>query len=212
MTIRQRWRPVRTFAVLVLIAGVTSVGATAWAGACATVDVAVARGTEEPGALGAVVGDRLYDALAQGIPVDSTVYAVRYPASTDFPSSVSAGIADLAGHLEAQAAACPEQRFVLVGYSQGAVVVHGALGTPLLTAAPGIHPLPPYLADRIAAVLLFGDPLRAVGQGVAGPYAGRTGNYCTGGDAICGGGFVPEAHVIYGWSIGPAVSFAAALL
>ncbi|WP_239476638.1 cutinase family protein [Nocardia arizonensis] len=189
-----------------LIAAATSIGATAWAGDCAAVDVVVARGTDEPGALGSVIGDPLYDTLAQRLPVDSSAYAVRYPANLAFPTSVAEGVADMYGHITAQAARCHGQRFVLVGYSQGALVTHGVLGT---VAAPAIATLPPSLAPSIVAVLLFGDPLRAVGWQVPAPYSDNVADYCTGGDAICGGGLVADAHTAYGWAMEPAASFAA---
>ena len=44
--------------------------------------------------------------------------------------SVSAptGVDDTIKRLNAQSAACPAQRFALVGYSQGAGVMHGVFG------------------------------------------------------------------------------------
>ncbi|MCP2288472.1 cutinase [Nocardia amikacinitolerans] len=208
-----RNRPLaRVFAVLLLVVGVgatTSLGTQASANACASVDVVVARGTGEPGWLGSVVGDPLYHTLLQALPVDSTAYPVNYPANLLVPSSVSDGTRDMTAHIMAQAAMCPDQRFVLVGYSQGAVVTHGVLGTGIVTVLPGIYTLPYELESRIAAVLLFGDPVRLIGWNVPGLYAWRTANYCTGGDPVCGGGFDPGAHGNYGWAMWLAANFAA---
>ncbi|WP_306362702.1 cutinase family protein [Nocardia sp. CC227C] len=116
------------------------------------------------------------------------------------------------GHLAYQAGVCPAQRFILVGYSQGAAVIHAALGTGNVSWYPGRVQLPGDLAWRISSVLLFGDPLRAVGAGVPGEYAWRTGNWCTGGDPICGGGTNAASHVSYGHSFVAAVDFAAGRL
>ncbi|MEV6278731.1 cutinase family protein [Nocardia sp. NPDC051832] len=212
-TIRfERWRLVRAFAVLTFTAGIaaTSLGTTtALANPCTAVDVVVARGTAEPGWLGAAIGDPLYNALQHALPVASTAYSVNYPANLGVPSSVSDGTRDLTAHLEHQAARCPDQRFVLVGYSQGAIVVHGVLGTGNVTSVGGIHTLPGWIEPRVAAVLLFGDPNRLTGWGVPGTYSWRTGNYCTAGDPVCGAGFDWGAHADYGWAMWPAAGLAA---
>ncbi|MFB7874026.1 cutinase family protein [Nocardia sp. NPDC056064] len=177
---------------------------TAMAQNCASIDVVVARGTNEPGYLGAVIGDPLYAVLSAQLPVDTTAHRVEYPADLLVPSSVSDGTRAMTAHVMAQAAACPDQRFVLVGYSQGAAVTHGVLGSPAMMLLPGMYVLPGELSSRVVAVLLFGDPLRLVGQGVAPLYAGRTANYCTAGDPVCAGGIFPAAHGAYGWSFGAA--------
>ncbi|MET7771856.1 cutinase family protein [Nocardia sp. NPDC005366] len=208
----EKWRPIRAFAVVALVAGATSLGATAWANDCAAVDIVVARGTGEPGWLGSVVGDPLYGELAQALPVDSTANAVIYPADLRVASSAADGTADMVDHLVRQSADCPDQRFVLVGYSQGAAVVHGVLGTALVAGIPGVHTLPVYAESKVAAVLLFGDPLRALGWDVPDLYRWRTGNYCAGGDPICGAGIDMRAHTDYGWAIRPAAWFAVAHL
>ncbi|MEU8899072.1 cutinase family protein [Nocardia sp. NPDC048505] len=184
-------------------------GATAGASPCTAVEVVVARGTHEPGWLGAAVGDQLYGALRQALPVSSAAYSVNYPADLMVPTSISDGTRDLAAHLEHQAAMCPDQQFVLVGYSQGALVVHGVLGTGNINALGGIHRLPEWVGPRVAAVLLFGDPNRLTGWGLPGDYGWRSGNYCTAGDPVCGAGADWPAHGEYGWAIRVAAAFAA---
>jgi cutinase len=205
----EKWRVVRAFAVLLLVAGFgAATGLHAWATSCASVDVVVARGTHEPGYLGSVVGDPLYDALWQALPADSQAYRVDYPADLLDPFSISRGTQDMTAHIMWQAARCPGQRFVLVGFSQGAVVTHGVLGTGAVTALGGIHALPAQLQSRVAAVLLFGDPIRLIGWNVPQHYAWRTGNYCASGDPVCEGGIRPAAHTDYRWAMWPAVEFA----
>ncbi len=202
----------RALSVLLLAAGIgtaTSHGLTASAQNCATLDVVIARGTVEPGYLGAAIGDPLYAVLSTQLPVDITAHRVEYPADLLVPSSMSDGTRAMASHLIDQAAACPDQRFVLVGYSQGAVVTHGVLGS---AAIPGGWVLPPELSSRIVAVLLFGDPLRLVGGTVAPAYADRTANYCAAGDPVCAGGVFPAAHGSYQWAFAAAADQVSARL
>ncbi|WP_446222152.1 cutinase family protein [Nocardia sp. IBHARD005] len=194
----------RALSVLLLAAGIgtaMSPGLTAWAQSCATLDVVIARGTAEPGYLGAAIGDPLYAVLSAQLPVDTTAHRVEYPADLLVPSSISDGTRAMTSHLINQAAACPDQRFVLVGYSQGAVVAHGVLGSAPL---PGMWVLPPELSPRVVAVLLFGDPLRLIGGTVTPLYADRTANYCAAGDPVCAGGIFPAAHGSYGWAFAAA--------
>ncbi|MFD4440349.1 cutinase family protein [Nocardia sp. NPDC058519] len=194
----------RALLVLLLAAGIgtaMSPGLTAWAQSCATLDVVIARGTAEPGYLGAAIGDPLYAVLSAQLPVDTTAHRVEYPADLLVPSSISDGTRAMTSHLVNQAAACPDQRFVLVGYSQGAVVAHGVLGSAPL---PGMWVLPPELSSRVVAVLLFGDPLRLIGGTVPPWYADRTANYCAAGDPVCAGGIFPAAHGSYEWAFAAA--------
>lgn len=186
------------------IGSAISPGPTAWAQGCAAVDVVIARGTTEPGYLGAAVGDPLYAVLREHLAVDTSAHRVEYPADLLVPSSVSDGTRAMTGHLVARSAACPDQRFILVGYSQGAVVTHGVLGSPAALALPGMWTLPPELSHRVLAVLLFGDPLRLVGGTVHPWYADRTQNYCAAGDPVCAGGIFPAAHGTYEWAFADA--------
>ncbi|WP_405163576.1 cutinase family protein [Nocardia sp. NBC_01499] len=200
----------QVFVVLLLAAGFgATTGLPALASSCAAVDVVVARGTQEPGYLGAVAGDPLYGALLQRLPVSSVAYRVNYPADLLDPASISRGTQDMTAHVMWQASVCPDERFVLVGYSQGAVVTHGVLGTGIVTALGGISSLPVDLESRVAAVLLFGDPLRLTGSNVPDLYAGRTGNYCAAGDPVCTGGGDPTQHSNYAWAMWPAAQLVA---
>lgn len=203
-----RWRTAGGFAIMAMIATVfLPLPATAHADGCTDVDVVVARGTGEPGWLGDEVGDPLYGMLQARLPVSTSAYAVAYPA--DYSFNVGAGTSDLVSHLTAQVAACPAQRFVLVGYSQGAAVVHAALGTGVVSWYPGRVQLPGYLGDHVSAVLLFGDPVRALGWNVPGAFVSRTGDWCIGGDPVCGAGVDANAHVAYGSDLVDAANFAA---
>ncbi|OBB48598.1 cutinase family protein [Mycobacterium sp. 852002-51961_SCH5331710] len=166
--------------------------------ACADVDVVFARGTNEPAGIGPE-GEVFVDALRSALP-DKTVssYAVNYPASYNFLKATD-GANDASAHIQSTAAACPNTSFVLGGYSQGAAVVD------ILTAAPGpvldfADPLPPALADRVAAVAVFGNPSDRVGLPLTGAsplYGAKTAEYCTVGDPVCSDGDDRAAHSLY---------------
>ncbi|MFC9898457.1 cutinase family protein [Nocardia sp. NPDC127579] len=173
----------------------TTVGApTAAAAGCADIHVVAARGTNEPGGawskfkLGTVVGNPVYSAIADTLDVSTNAYRVDYPASFDQPASVQAGNRDLVEHVVAQADACPDQRFVLLGYSQGANVVDNSLGFSSEGAKVGgpiVATVPNALEPRIAAVLLFGNPIRELGKEITGTYAERTFDVCNDNDPVC---------------------------
>ncbi|WP_158888406.1 cutinase family protein [Amycolatopsis anabasis] len=190
----------------------TAVPAASAAG-CSDLDVIVARGTGEPGNLGVIVGDPLYSAI-QGKITTKTLssYAVDYPASIT-PGSVTQGNEDLVEHVQQQAAACANQRFVLVGYSQGANVVGNSIGISsegAVVGGPIVATIPAELAPRVAALLVFGPPIGKLGKHITGTYQGRTKEFCAQGDNICepGGSSVP-AHLSYRRNAGEAADFVA---
>ncbi|WP_055711629.1 cutinase family protein [Streptomyces torulosus] len=185
----------------------------ATAAACTDLDVVSARGTFEPGTLGFIVGDPVYSALRQKISGKTlSSYKVNYPADLS-PTSAAQGNADLVNHVRSQAASCPNQRFVLVGYSQGANVVDNSIGISsagAVVGSPIVATIPAALEPRVAAVLLFGNPIRAIGKSVTGVYQSRTIDFCAAGDPICesGGGDV-GAHLSYRDDADAAAAFAA---
>ena len=197
-----------------LAGGIVTTTATPASAACSDIDVVVARGTGEPGRLGIIVGDPVHAALRSRISGRTlTSYPVNYPASLA-PGSASRGNADAVDHLTSQAAACPNQRFILVGYSQGANVMDNSMGISSAGAVVGgpiVATIPAPVQPRVAAVLLFGNPIRAVGRSVTGTYAARTLDLCANGDPVCqAGGLNILAHLSYTANAGQAASFAAA--
>ncbi|MFF1545769.1 cutinase family protein [Streptomyces sp. NPDC058291] len=203
-------------AALSLLGGVALAGLSApaaSAAACSDVDVVAARGTFEPGTLGLIVGDPVYSALQRKLTGKSlSSYKVNYPADLSLTSAAQ-GNTDLVNHVRSQAAACPNQRFVLVGYSQGANVVDNSVGVSsagAVVGSPIVATIPAALEPRVAAVLLFGNPIRALGKSVTGAYQSRTVDFCAQGDPICqnGGGDV-LAHLGYTANADAAAVFAA---
>ncbi|WP_256666829.1 cutinase family protein [Nocardia cyriacigeorgica] len=193
---RMRQRGVAVGLVATALTGLTVGGGagSATAATCSEVQVVVARGTGEPGGawskyhLGTVVGNPVYNAIDAALTRTTTAYRVDYPATTNQPMSVQAGNRDLVDHVVAQAASCPDQKFVLVGYSQGANVVANSLGISSEGAKVGgpiVATLPASVQPRIAALLLFGNPIRGIGKAITGPYAERTYDVCNDDDPVC---------------------------
>jgi cutinase len=203
---------------------------------CPDVQVVFARGTGEPPGVGGV-GQAFVDSLrAQSGGRSVDVYAVDYPASSDFADrmafagTVVDGIRNAGEHIQSMAATCPNTRIVLGGYSQGAVVAGfvTSAGTPAgVSAEFGStipKPLPPEVADHVAAVTLIGKPsdafLRDYGAPpiVVGPrYAAKTIEECAPGDTICdgtAGGGPTIAHALYAVNgmVDQAATFAAGRL
>ncbi|MFJ4788677.1 cutinase family protein [Streptomyces sp. NPDC088794] len=203
-------------AALSLVGGAglaTLTAPTASAAACSDIDVVAARGTFEPGTLGLIVGDPVFSALQKKITGKSlSSYAVNYPAGLSLTSAAQ-GNADLVNHVNAQAAACPNQRFILVGYSQGANVVDNSIGISsdgAVVGSPIVATIPAAVGPRVAAVLLFGNPIRAIGRSVTGTYQSRTIDFCANGDPICqNGGTDVLAHLGYTANADAAATFAA---
>ena len=179
---------------------------TASAAPCPDVEVVFARGTFAPQGLGGI-GQEFVDAVRAKVGAKSVgVYAVVYPASTNFPTAVD-GIRDAANHIEGMAGTCPNTKMVLGGYSQGAAVV----GFVTANAVPGgvdpadvPQPMPASVADHVAAVALLGTPdtqfMDMIGQPpvTIGPlYAGKTIQLCAPGDPICSDGDDGAAHTSY---------------
>jgi cutinase len=182
---------------LISAAAVVSLPVTTPAAAqpCSDVEVVFARGTNEPPGVG-IVGQAFVDALSAQVGGRSVeVYAVNYPASDNYLSSAANGSADARAHIQDVVAGCPNTTMVLGGYSQGAAV------TDLATAA-----MPPQIADRVAAVALFGSPSSAFSSMLAGgqalpttspAYVAKTIDLCMDGDPICSPGANMLAHVSY---------------
>ncbi|KAA0018514.1 cutinase family protein [Antrihabitans cavernicola] len=186
---------------------------------CPDVEAVFARGTSEPPGLG-VTGTAFVEALRlQAVGKSVGSYAVNYDASNDFnnriglAASVLNGVRDAQAHLDFMAAACPGTKIVLGGYSQGAVVAGYATmpgvppGFPPEYAFAFPAPLPPFVADKVAAVVFYARPsdrfMRDVGAPpvTVGPsFVGKTLDNCIPLDNICDGAPVGQPgplHALY---------------
>jgi cutinase len=193
------------------------------ADACPDVEVVFARGTNEPPGVGGI-GQAFVDALRAQVHAKSVgIYPVNYPASTDFPTGVE-GVSDASAHVRDMAVRCPNTKMVLGGFSQGAAVMGfvTADAVPDGVAAPDVpRPMPPAVADHVAAVALFGKPsnrfMSAIGQPpvAIGPlYAAKTTSLCATDDPVCSDGGDWAAHGAYevDGMVGQAAAFAASRL
>jgi cutinase len=179
---------------------------TSSAAPCPDVEVVFARGTFAPPGVGGI-GEDFVNAVRSKVGAKSVdVYAVVYPASTDFPTAVD-GIRDAANHIEGMATTCPNTKLVLGGYSQGAAVI----GFVTANAVPGgvdpaevPKPMSTSVADHVAAVALLGKPdtqfMEMIGQpsvSVGPLYAAKAIELCAPGDPICSDGDNGAAHTSY---------------
>ncbi|GIE28376.1 cutinase [Actinoplanes italicus] len=183
-------------------------------GDCSDVQLVFARGTGEPQGLG-IVGRPLAQALASELPDQSvSSFAVVYAAASN-QRSAGPGATNMSQHIAEVAADCPQTRFVIGGYSQGASVTDIAIG--IRNAGTAGEAIPENLNDRVAAVVVFGNPLGLRRQTIAqnspefGPKAKE---FCNTGDPVCGGGNNFAAHLAYprNGSVQEAAEFAAGKL
>jgi cutinase len=178
---------------------------------CPDVEVVFARATTEPPGVGAV-GQAFIDSLRSQVGERSVgVYAVNYPATEDFAQSASAGANDARAHVQSMAANCPNTQMVLGGYSQGALVIDLITAVPVSMAGFTPAPMPSDVADHVAAVAVFGNPMgRYVGaslNAVSPLYGAKAIDLCMPGDAVCspGGGMsTPSRDEMFS---GPHVSY-----
>ncbi|MFN0143203.1 MAG: cutinase family protein [Mycobacterium sp.] len=192
----------------------------AHAASCPDVELIFARGTSEPAGAGRV-GQALADQLAALLGGRSLgVYGVNYPATYDFLAAAD-GAADATNRIAAMSRQCPATRYVLGGYSQGAAVVDMLVGIPPLGQKVGdvgsAPPLPAGLADKVAAMAVFGNPSTKFGIPVSAamvPFAGKGIDLCNDGDPICSQGRNPFAHTSYEKTplVGQAAGFVSGML
>ena len=184
--------------------------AVAQPGSCPDTEVVFARGTNEAPGVG-LTGQAFVDSLQThltGRTVD--VRPVDYPASMDFHRGID-GVIDTMNTISATAANCSDTRIVLGGYSQGAAVAAYAVTGSVpagYVLPPGITgPLPPAVANHIAAVVLFGTPREwiiniadnsAPPIAIASSLSAKTVEFCADGDPICSpDGLDRAAHSAY---------------
>lgn len=185
--------------------------------ACADVHIITARAsTEAPGE--GITGD-LVDRIIALSDQSITRASVSYPATlNNYASSSAQGVAALKTQLTNQVSACPNQKIVLAGYSQGAHVILDVLGgggggSLGATTAP----IGAAIASHVAAAVSFGDPRHVVNQPFDLGTSRRNGlfprtaaqlqvlrgfapliqAYCDANDTFCDSGFSTTVHLTY---------------
>jgi cutinase-like protein len=177
---------------------------------CPDVELVFARGTFEPPGVGGT-GQAFVDSVRSKLGDKSLdVYPVEYPASLDFQTAAD-GVIDASNKVQAVAAECPKTKIVLSGYSQGAAVAGyltaDSVPAGFLMPAGLTGPMPPAIADHVAAVALFGKPSSGFLQMIANTappitvghlYTAKTVDLCIPEDPICSpGGGDNNAHNMY---------------
>ncbi|MET0698204.1 MAG: cutinase family protein [Mycobacterium sp.] len=161
---------------------------------CPDAEVVFARGTTEAPGPGPT-GDAFINSLRSRLGTKSVgVYAIDYPATTEFSTAII-GITDARAHILATAANCPKTKMVLGGFSQGAAVMGFVTADVVpegVSAADVPPPMPPEIADHVAAVALFGKPsprfMRVISDPqitIGAPYVAKTVDLCVDNDLVC---------------------------
>ncbi|QIK61901.1 cutinase family protein [Leucobacter viscericola] len=170
---------------------------------CSHYLVITARGTGEP-SKGQLLSPVAKD-ISKARPGEVTTEDLDYPADTNVKEGGTRGVRVLIDTLNVQAEACPDQEFVLLGYSQGAMVIGDTLAaadTRMIGETTGA--LNADAAAHVLAVVMYGDP-RFEGKesfnvgsfdpelggimprqlGSLDPYADRISDFCVEGDLVC---------------------------
>jgi acetylxylan esterase len=184
---------------------------------CAAVNLIVARAsTESP-------GEGITQSLATQIVDDSTQTvsqeAVVYPATlTNYASSESQGVTNAEQELTTAVQNCPNQKEVLLGYSQGAEVSMDVIAGNS-EAGGTVQPVSTSISSHVVAIANFGDPGHVVGEpwdlGTAtldGLFprssaqiallsafggSGKIAAWCDSNDPYCADGIDLEVHLTY---------------
>ncbi|KAH8757633.1 Alpha/Beta hydrolase protein [Diaporthe sp. PMI_573] len=177
---------------------------------CDDIHYIIARGTTEgyPGSLGSLV-----DILLAKFP-NSNYEDIIYPATQETSTdSYWQGLAKGTQQIKSYADKCPDSKIVIMGYSQGALVVGDILAGGGNNSELGNATTPPYIdfatyGQRVNAVLLYGDPRHMPNQSfnygnvsaldapgkyprsneqlaTINLYAGKLHDYCNYHDGVC---------------------------
>ncbi|KLU82169.1 hypothetical protein MAPG_01245 [Magnaporthiopsis poae ATCC 64411] len=174
----------------------------------------VARGSNEQPGLGRM------GSLAANITEkikDSRATAVDYPATfSEYNLSVGNGTSKLRSMVEDYAKMCPNSKMALLGYSQGAQAVGDLVCGTSSLGFPPTPVLDSRYEKNVVAIVLYGDPTRAVGQSwnagtatnqtgffprknnaACSPYSASMRSWCDTGDRYCAMGNEPSVHGSY---------------
>lgn len=185
---------------------------------CAAVNIITARAsTEQP-------GEGITGNLVTQIVDDSTQTvsreAVDYPATlTNYVSSESQGVTNAEQELTTAVQNCPNQKQVLLGYSQGAEVVMDVIAGNSELSGGAVAPVSTSISSHVVAIANFGDPGHVVNQSWDLGTATRNGlfprsgsqlqllstfgggskiaSWCDSGDPYCASGSNLNVHLTY---------------
>ncbi|KAJ5996330.1 hypothetical protein N7522_007990 [Penicillium canescens] len=159
---------------------------------CKELTFIFARGSDEMGNMGSVVGPPVATQLKSLTGDKVSVQGVTYAATAGSNVSLGANGGPVMAKLVKQALSqCPKTKVVLGGYSQGSMVVHNAANS--------------LSADQVSGAVLFGDPFKA--QAVGKLDSSKVKEYCATGDPVCLNGANVLAHLSYGSDAKEAAQF-----
>ncbi|KAA8570120.1 hypothetical protein MFRU_005g02590 [Monilinia fructicola] len=184
---------------------------------CTDIKIITARASTEAAGEGAI--GTLAAAIQSGTSQTVTRTSVSYPALLNpYAPSVASGVAAMKADLIAAVDACPDQKIVLLGYSQGAECISDTLaggGGGLLGAATDAVDYDKY-GSHVKAAVMYGDPRYMTSQqsfhvGTCfqnglfprtseqslSSYSNVTKTYCDFGDPFCCSGVDVLAHLDY---------------
>ncbi|KAG8160745.1 hypothetical protein KVR01_009009 [Diaporthe batatas] len=168
-------------------------------GRCGDLLVIFARGTQEPGNVGALVGPPFFKALerALGGSHSLSVQGVEYEANVGgyLEGGDAEGSQGMASLVTEAFSTCPNSKIVLSGYSQGGQLVHNAAKL-----------LPADTMKAVSSVVIFGDPDSS--QSVENVDSDKVLVICHKGDDICQfGDLVKLEHLTYAQDADTAADF-----
>lgn len=147
--------------VLTALAAPEAGAVTAPSSGCAAVNIITARAsTESPGegTTGSLV-TQIVNSSTQTVSRE----AVVYPATlTNYASSESQGVSNAEQELTTAVQTCPNQKQVLLGYSQGAQVVMDVIAGN--SEVGSVAPVSTSISSHVVAIANFGDPGHVVNQ------------------------------------------------
>lgn len=185
---------------------------------CTPYLVLTARGTAEP-SKGQLLSP-VARAISAARPDQVQTVDLAYPADDNVNEGGMLGVRLLIDTLNVQTSLCSMQRFLLLGYSQGALILGDALVSPELriVGAP-VGELSQAAADRILAIVLYGNPRFSAEErfsagdfdrqlsgllprptGSLAAFEDRIRDYCAASDFVCqrdGFDLDPEGHIGY---------------
>jgi len=184
---------------------------------CADVAIITARASTE--AAGEGITGNLVTQIINTSTQNISRASVSYPATlNNYNSSSLQGINALKSQLTTEVTNCPNEKIVLLGYSQGAHVVldvlGGGQGGSLGTATP---PIASNISSHVTVVATFGDPRHVTNQAfdlgtstrngrfprsatqlqVLSGFASRISAWCDANDTFCASGTSTQVHLTY---------------
>ena len=189
---------------------------TAPSSGCAAVNIITARAsTESPGE--GITGS-LVTQIVNSSKQTVSREAVVYPATlTNYANSESQGVTNAEQELTTAVQNCPNQKEVLLGYSQGAEVSMDVIAGNSEVGGT-VAPVSTSVSSHVVAVANFGDPGHVVNepwdlgtatrnglfprgasqiQSLSAFGSGKIASWCDSGDPYCASGFSLNVHLTY---------------